>query len=549
MPQYFSPGVYTEEIPSALKPIIGVSTSTACFIGLVPDVINIPFENPNYDPTDTSATAAPAYLTRPFPFRALPADGSSEGKAFQGFQDATKALPGLAADPKRPVSPADPGDKAKVATFLQTRNVITSFKATYPELSDSGAALSDFQKNSDTLKTLVDPANPNHPSEDTKKDATKLAQYQDLKKKVAKFKAVYPDIAEAGVPVLCTTFGDFQRSFGDFSTDGLHVPPGGDLPTDGTGMQNQLAHAVFGFFNNGGTRCYVVRAKDIVGLRDPRTLTPLEAIDEISLIAAPGIVDAIVQDNLVVHCEKMEDRFAILDAPVLDDETEPTKEEILTVGNSDYAALYFPWIWVFDPVTQMDPEGSGEVLTAPSGHVAGIYARSDNERGVFKAPANEVVRGALDLDHQVSKNVQDGLNPYGINCIRNINNNITVWGARTIGGNANADLMYINVRRTLMFLRKSIDHSTQWIVFEPNDPTLWGKITRDVSLFLKSQWRAGMLFGTTQDQAFYVKCDEETNPPEDRDIGKVTTQIGVAIVRPAEFVIFQIEQWAGPQAE
>jgi phage tail sheath protein FI len=256
-----------------------------------------------------------------------------------------------------------------------------------------------------------------------------------------------------------------------------------------------------------------------------------------------------VQENIVTHCENLTSRFAILDSPVLPDAANLDKASIQgDLGDSEYAGLYFPWIWVFDPATQiMQPDAEGEILCAPSGHLAGIYARVDYSRGVHKAPANEVVRGALDLDHHLSKNMQDGLNPYGINCIRRINDNYTVWGARTLGGDANTDLKYINVRRTLIFIRESIDRGTQWVVFEPNDRSLWAKIVRNVSAFLTTVWRDGALFGSTPQEAFYVKCDDETNPPENRDLGRVTTEIGVAIVRPAEFVIFRVSQWAGPQ--
>ncbi len=182
----------------------------------------------------------------------------------------------------------------------------------------------------------------------------------------------------------------------------------------------------------------------------------------------------------------------------------------------------------------------------PSGHIAGIYARVDTQRGVHKAPANEPVLGALAVSQQISRADQDGLNPKGVNCIRSLNDNILVWGARTIGGDANADLKYINVRRTLLFLRESIDEGTQWVVFEPNTPALWQKLTRNITAFLTNVWRAGALFGTTQQEAFYVKCDAETNPPELRDLGQVVTEIGVAIVRPAEFVIFRISQFSAP---
>ncbi len=172
--------------------------------------------------------------------------------------------------------------------------------------------------------------------------------------------------------------------------------------------------------------------------------------------------------------------------------------------------------------------------------------RVDAERGVHKAPANEPIRGALGVTKLLSKPQQDGLNPGGINCIRVLNNNILVWGARTVGGDANQDLKFINVRRTLLFLRKSIDQGTQWVVFEPNTPALWQKITRNVTAFLTNVWRSGALFGNTPEEAFYVKCDRETNPPEVREAGCVVTEIGVAIARPAEFVVFQISQFTAP---
>jgi phage tail sheath protein FI len=215
---------------------------------------------------------------------------------------------------------------------------------------------------------------------------------------------------------------------------------------------------------------------------------------------------------------------------------------------TDYAAWYFPWVKVFDAAAkkyQPSDYPDGVIGVAPSGHVAGIYARVDNARGVHKAPANEVVMGALDVTQRLSKAHQDGLNPKGVNCIRVLNDNILLWGARTVGGDDNLDLKYINVRRTLLFIRKSIDEGTQWVVFEPNDQGLWQKITRNVTAFLTGVWRSGALFGTTPQEAFYVKCDKETNPPDSINEGKVVTEIGVAIVRPAEFVIFRISQWAG----
>ncbi|HEY9297450.1 MAG TPA: phage tail sheath subtilisin-like domain-containing protein [Phormidium sp.] len=322
---------------------------------------------------------------------------------------------------------------------------------------------------------------------------------------------------------LCTNFGEFKKFFGDFSEDS---------------GQNTLAHAVYGFFRNGGTRCYVVWVTGEEKIDD--ALNQFEAIDEIAIVAAPGIISKNALSSINAHCKNMGDRVAIFDTPETQ-EISKLKPGIDSIpGNSDYAALYFPWIQVFDPATKK------EKFVPPSGHIAGVYARVDSQRGVHKAPANEVLVGAVGLKQNISKNQQDGLNPKGINCIRNLNGNIKVWGARTLGGNDNGEFKYINVRRLFNYLKKSIDEGTQWTVFEPNSPELWARIRRNVTAFLMIVWRSGALFGNTPEQAFYVKCDEETNPPELREQGQVVTEIGVAIVRPAEFVIFHLSQWSGP---
>ncbi|HEX5717922.1 MAG TPA: phage tail sheath subtilisin-like domain-containing protein [Thermoanaerobaculia bacterium] len=336
---------------------------------------------------------------------------------------------------------------------------------------------------------------------------------------------IYYEVAEAGVPQLITSWESFKNHFGDFH--------------DGN---SNLAHAVYGFFNNGGTRCWVARidgpaeAENTTAVTD--ALAAFEAIDEIALVAVPGATDAEIHSAVIAHCERVGDRFAILDGQVVD---EFTPDDIQgETGNSDYAALYYPRIEVFDPVAKE------RIFVAPSGHIAGIYARIDTERGVHKAPANAVVRGALGLEYRLSRADQEGLNPAGINVIRDLNGNIVVWGARTLGGDANLEWKYINVRRLFLFLRESIDEGTQWVVFEPNDTALWAKITRNVTAFLTNVWRSGALFGNTPAEAFYVRCDASTNPPEVRDLGQVVCEIGVAVVRPAEFVIFRISQWAGP---
>jgi hypothetical protein len=331
-------------------------------------------------------------------------------------------------------------------------------------------------------------------------------------------------VADAGEPTLVTSWEQFKNSFGD-------VQAGNRI----------LAHAVYGFFNNGGTRCWVARVADAeAGNAVQGVLDQFAAIDEIALVAAPGITDKAIQTAVIAHCVNTGDRFAILDG--LQAPAELTAAAIQNgVGDSDYAAMYFPWITVYDPAE------NGPVVVPPSGHVAGIYARVDAARGVHKAPANEVVRGALGVDVRVSKADQGELNQAGINAIRDINGNITVWGARTLGGDANGAWKYVHVRRLFLFLRESIDEGTQWVVFEPNTQALWSRITRNVTAFLNNVWRSGALFGSTPAEAFYVRCDASLNPPEVRDLGQVITEIGVATVQPAEFVVFRISQWSGPQ--
>jgi phage tail sheath protein FI len=327
---------------------------------------------------------------------------------------------------------------------------------------------------------------------------------------------------------LCTNFNEFAKLFGGFSTDA---------------GQRKLAHAVFGFFNNGGTRCYVVRIAPATDLG--KAIEALAAIDEIAIVTVPGLPGETEQEAVIEHCEKLKDRVAILDgAPGPSDFT---KAEIQgNTKDSTFSGLYFPWIKVSDPVEKlMNPEGEGVSFVPPSGHIAGVYARVDQTRGVHKAPANEVILGALDLQHRLTTAQQDGLNPVGVNVIRAFNGNIKIWGARTMGGNAYGEFMYISTRRLFIFLRESIDVGTQFVVFEPNTPALWQRIIRTVSDFLLNQWRAGALFGATPKQAFFVKCDAETNPPEVREAGQVVTEIGVAIVKPAEFVIFRIQQTTG----
>lgn len=551
MPQYLSPGVYVEEVPSAVKPIAGVSTSTAGFIGIVAEQLAVPPTFATRTQTIKSATGT----TKIFDLDAFPVVTTADTYEVRvGNQQVAATLENT--DDKSQVKLKEAPTKGAVITVDYTvdsrrgvdigtwdgsKTKFTLPTKGYPVVTDPNwfnIAIGDDAASAEKVAARID--NTIGEGDDQGKVipiATITGEVRDAlktKKVFADFRTFQPfkPTVPAKEPKLCTNFTEYKNAFGDFSLDPNH---------------RRLTHAVYGFFNNGGTRCYVARITSEADIGD--ALEAFELIDEISLVAAPGLTSNTVRSKTVTHCEKMGNRFAILDGP----ETEANLTKLTTVGGSglmpgrtDYAAWYFPWIKVFDPVAQKYagiPDGL--IGVAPSGHIAGVYARVDNERGVHKAPANETIRGALDVTQRLSKAHQDGLNPKGVNCIRLLNDNILLWGARTVGGDANTDLKYINVRRTLLFLRKSIDLGTQWVVFEPNNPALWQRISRTVNAFLTNVWRSGALFGDTPAQAFYVKCDKETNPQSSIDAGRVVTEIGVAIVRPAEFVIFRISQMAG----
>jgi phage tail sheath protein FI len=327
------------------------------------------------------------------------------------------------------------------------------------------------------------------------------------------------------------------------------------VPDDST----PLIRAVFGFFANGGSRCWIVNVGQggalVGGAKGRSGLDLFETLDEVAIVAAPGYTDAVSYDALIAHCELMKDRIAVLDAPA----DVPSVEQLTRPASGDdpkapkgapapglrprqsdrgFGAVYYPWIRTVDVVK------GGLVATPPSGHIAGIYARVDATRGVFKAPANEAIVGASSLTADVSRQDQEVLNPAGVNCIRSLTEGIRVWGARTVAASA-SEWRYVPVRRLFSMIEQSIVRSTRWVVFEPNDLSLWKSIRRDVTAFLMLLWRQGALMGATPGEAFFVKCDAETNPPEVVDAGQVVILVGIAPVKPAEFVIFRIGQGVG----
>ena len=276
---------------------------------------------------------------------------------------------------------------------------------------------------------------------------------------------------------------------------------------------------------------------DFIGSQaDKSGLYAFDDVDEVNSIAVSGRTSQTLIQAGLDYCAGRADCGFAADCP-----SNQTPQEVKTfreLFDSSYAYFYYPRIQINDPLTKTLK------LVPTSGHMMGIFARNDGERGVHKAPANEVVYGAVGLEYNVTDGEQEILNPAGVNCIRSFRGRgIRVWGARTMSSDPN--MRYIHKRRFLMFVEESIAEGTEWAVFEPNDEVLWGKIIRSASAFLKRQWMEGALFGETPETAFYVKCDEETNPTEVRGAGQVVTEIGVNIVETAEFVIFRIGQWEG----
>jgi phage tail sheath protein FI len=317
--------------------------------------------------------------------------------------------------------------------------------------------------------------------------------------------------------------------------------------------------SVRGFFENGGRTAYILNVAprggldptpdDFIGQQgiEPRGLQALEHVDHVDLLIAPDLMQhyrrsvgfpersnvLAVQRAMVEHCEKMHDRFCLLDSMPGDS----MQDAIEWRRNFDtsHASFYFPWIKV---------RRAEEVLAPmpPSGHIAGTIARADHAEGVHRAPANQPIQGLVDVSVRVRKRERDICFDHRINTICAFpGRGIRIWGARTLS--SDPAWVQINVRRLFILIRKSVVKYAQWVVFEPNQESLWKKIVRSVEAFLDDLWTQGALLGGSRDEAFYVKCDEETNPPENRDVGQLVVEIGVAPVKPAEFIVVRIQQW------
>lgn len=314
---------------------------------------------------------------------------------------------------------------------------------------------------------------------------------------------------------------------------------------------DHLADAVVGFFDNGGERCYIAWAdpanRSAVTLG--AAMDSLGPVDDLDLVAIPdamalrvpdGTIDkegvATLQSKVIAHCNRHANRFAILDAlPGSAAATILAQRARIVNGFAEpiSAALYFPWVRTLD-----------NRLRPPCGRVAGIFARSDDKAGVFKAPANEEIFGVVDLESNVDQDIQDQLNPEGVNCLRALpGRGIRVWGARTLS--RDPAWRYVNVRRIFLTLHRWIEQNLGTMAFEPNGPPLWVRIQRELDVYLTTLWQAGALKGDTPEEAFFVNCDAQTNPPERREIGEVVTEVGFAPIVPSEFVVVRIVRRPG----
>jgi phage tail sheath protein FI len=503
VPTYLSPGVYMEEVSSGSKPIEGVGTAVAAFIGFAEQgPINTPTLVTNWTQFVNNfggfiegsylAHSVYAYFLNGGGVAYVVRIGADDGDGKQAKLTVAKAELLPAAGDKVPFTV-----EAKQAGVEGDRITV--------EVADAS------EQNDDTFMLIV-----RAPGRDEVFDNVTLSKGPN--NVVTKVRA-----DSQLITITETRGGTVQPARGSIGLSG------GSLP-----MRVE------------------VEASDYIGDASDRTgFAGLEAIEEVTMLVVPDLMAAYQRDlvdlegvkgvqlAMIAHCELMANRVAILDTPPgLNAQQVKGWRQDVTGFDSKFATMYWPWVKIMDPL-------SGKaIFTPPSGSVAGVWARNDDTRGVHKAPANEVIRGALSLELNITKGEHDQLNPLNLNCIRSFpGQGLRIWGARTLS--SDPEWRYLNVRRLFNFVESSILGGTNWVVFEPNDPKLWDAVTRTVTMFLRRVWRDGALFGRTQAEAFFVKCDEENNPPENRDAGILTVEIGIAPVKPAEFVVFRISQFNG----
>ncbi len=496
MPTYLSPGVYVEEVPAGTQPIEGVGTSTGAFVGIAD---RGPVDEPKLITNFTQyvetfgrygASGDPGFLAHSvFSFFAEGGTRCYVVRVLGPAAAAATATPQETSTDSFTMTGLIKGEWGNRLSYMiedpGTESATTHFKLTIRHTENIGGRLVNTDEvYDDTTATTVNAA----------------VNGVSAHVSITLDNDVRPDNTS---DFVAFTGGDSDESNIDFIGT---VASGSDLGT---------------------------------------ALHALDPIDEVNILVVPDITDRADHSGILSWCEQRGDVFAVLDTPAGIDPS-AAKDYKTASGsysgnpfNSAYGALYYPRVYVRDP-----NGGASPVLIPSSGAVAGTYANTDATRGVFKAPAGTVdgaLASVVGLERQVTMGEHDILNPEGVNVIRTFpSSGIVIWGARTLSDLA--ENRYVPVRRLLLFLQESLDEGTQFTVFEPNDPTLWGKVRRTLNAFLTRVWRDGALFGNTPEEAFFVKVDEENNPPAVRDAGQLIVEVGVAPVKPAEFVIIRIQQ-------
>jgi phage tail sheath protein FI len=527
MPEYLAPGVYVEEINTGPRPIEGVSTSTAGFAG---ETERGPTRPRLITSWQDYQRWFGAYIDRP-PFNArnhfLPyaVRGFFDNGGQRLFVARVIGDTAVAAAVNLPGTPGTTSIRA-IGKGLWGNNVLLAVKqASAAQFATPGSSVAQWFRiqvlyyRDGVPATFVDPTDPNRLADPNRRDPDVFEDFDNLS--------------------ADSTLSNFARTIINGASHLIEVI---DCPGPPTLAAFPTVRLQNGTYVAAARADYLDEAT--VDPEAKRGLAALCGIREISLMSIPDEVTinqlaADLQDK----CDVLKDRFAIL----TDQGPNSNVPQIRPLRDSTFGAFYYPWVRVIAAHT---PDGTK--LVPANGHVTGIYARTDVERGVHKAPANEVVRGIVTRDlnggfkplsHTLNKQEHDLLNPRGVNVIRDFRadgRDIRVWGARTM--TSDSMWKYINVRRLFIFIEQSIDRGTQWAVFEPNSETTWIAIRTSITNFLRTVWRNGALMGTTQEEAFFVKCDRTTMTQDDFDNGRLICLIGIAPVKPAEFVIFRISQ-------
>lgn len=572
MAEYLSPGVYVEEFDNGSAPVQGVSTSTAGFIGLAekgatigaPELVlsQAEFNRKFGGYLQESEFGKYRYLayavshffinggTRAYIMRVAPSDASVATSCCAEGQEGI-----ISFEAKNPGK----WGNAITVTFSEASKAKTQI------FEDLGAGSykvkSQFGFNAGDVVVLEGAGSPEYNiiTEVNEKVITFEAPFSNDVVDNALLPTITIKTCEMNVAVKC---GDITETYSNVSLNAESVEflekqlakselvnvsvKANTLPIaplnviqEVFGCEKDVVTVTLKNGTDGSVEA--LSDADFIGEdKGPGSRTGIQAFldnSEVNIMAIPGIVSPNVQLSLVAHCESLASRFAVLDMPK---ESKTVKELIAhrDIVDSDYCAMYHPWLEVYDPLDKKS------IYMPPSGSIMGVYARTDSLRGVHKAPANETIANCTGLYCNYNVGEQDVLNPKGVNLIRRFPGaGIRVWGART--ASSNPMWKYINVRRLFIYLEESIKANTNWVVFEPNDELLWVRVRRTVETFLSGMWRSGALAGASEAEAFFVDIGPNTMTQDDIDSGKLICVIGVAPVKPAEFVIFRITQKTG----